>query len=85
MNAELPDKPFLSSLHSAEKSGILSYEMRPAVAARLDPADVLRKATLAAAERLELSGRDLADIIGTSEASISRLRAGRGIDPGSSV
>ena len=38
---------------------------------------VLAKAALAAAARLELRGRELADIIGTSEASISRLRSGR--------
>ena len=45
---------------------------------------VLAKATMAAARRLGLSHRDLAGVLGTSEASISRLsrdrplRAGRG-------
>lgn len=49
----------------------------------LEPGTVLAKAALAAAGRLGLRGRELADIIGTSEASISRLRSGRaaGLDP----
>ena len=46
-----------------------------------EPAPVLAKAALAAAERLNLSGRQLAEVIGTSEASVSRLRSGRGLDP----
>jgi transcriptional regulator with XRE-family HTH domain len=45
------------------------------------PAPVLAKATLNAAQKLDLNGRELAEIIGTSEASISRLRAGKGLDP----
>jgi hypothetical protein len=45
------------------------------------PGTVLGKATLAAAARLGLRSKDLAVIIGTSEASISRLRGGRGLDP----
>lgn len=49
---------------------------------RLEPAAVLTKAALAAAARLDLRGRHLAAIIGTSEASISRLRSGRVLDPG---
>jgi hypothetical protein len=50
---------------------------RPAV----DPAAVLTKATLAAAERLGLRNRQLAAVIGTSEASVSRLNGARALDP----
>ena len=45
------------------------------------PAPVLAKATLAAARRLDLKNRQLAEIIGTSEAFVSRLKSGRGLDP----
>lgn len=45
------------------------------------PAPVLAKATLSAAQRLGLNGKELAEIIGTSEASISRLKGARGLDP----
>jgi len=38
-----------------------------------DPGTVLAKATLAAAKRLALTNRELARILGSSEASISRL------------
>ena len=47
----------------------------------LEPGPVLAKATLAASARLGLRGRQLAAIIGTSEASVSRLQRGRGLDP----
>ena len=46
-------------------------------------AAVVAKAVLAAAERLGLRDRQLAAIIGSSEASVSRLRNGRGLDPAS--
>ena len=46
-----------------------------------DPASVLAKAALSAAARLGLRNKQLSEIIGTSEASISRLRSGRGLDP----
>ena len=46
-----------------------------------DPARVLTKAVRSAAERLGLRNRALAGILGTSEASVSRLSAGRTIDP----
>ncbi len=46
-------------------------------------APVLARATLAAAGRLGLRNRQLAMIIGTSEASVSRLQSGRGLDPAS--
>src|SRR5687767_14400720 len=55
-----------------------------AVSGSLSAEAVLAKATMAAAKRLGLSNRDLAGVLGTSEASISRLsrdrplRAGRG-------
>jgi hypothetical protein len=46
-----------------------------------DPATVLTKAVLAAARRLGLRNRELARILGASEASISRLSSGRTIAP----
>ena len=53
-----------------------------------DPADeasgaVIAKATLAAARLLGLNNRDLAVVLGTSEASISRLARDRGFRMGS--
>lgn len=48
-----------------------------------DPAAVLSKAVLSAATRLGLRARHLADVLGTSEATVSRLRSGRYIDPAS--
>lgn len=44
---------------------------------------MLGAAALAAATRLDLRGRDLAAVLGSSEASISRLRSGRGLEPDS--
>jgi transcriptional regulator with XRE-family HTH domain len=41
-----------------------------------DRASILTKATLRAAERLGLTGRQLADIVGVSEATVSRLKRG---------
>ena len=52
-----------------------------AVADRPDAAAVLTKATISAAERLGLRNRQLSAVIGSSEASVSRLRSGRGLDP----
>jgi hypothetical protein len=46
-----------------------------------DPATVLTKAVLAAARRLGLRNRELARILGASEASVSRLSSGRTIAP----
>ena len=48
---------------------------------KADAPEVLRKALLAAGERLGLRGKQLALVIGASEASVSRLRSGRGLDP----
>ena len=50
-------------------------------AAAPDAASVLARATLAAAGRLGLRNRHLALVIGTSEASVSRLQSGRGLEP----
>jgi len=55
---------------------------RPSAQPRTDPASVLTKAVLQAAELLKLSSVALARILGVSEASVSRLFAGsRQIDP----
>ncbi len=48
-----------------------------------DPATVLTKAVLNAAQRMGLRQRDVADVLGASEASVSRLRQGRLVDPSS--
>lgn len=44
---------------------------------------MLTRALLSAARRLGLRNRDLAAILGASEASVSRLQRGRTVDPGS--
>ena len=46
-----------------------------------EPAAVLAKAVLSAASRLGATNRVLAQVIGTSEATVSRLSGGRGLDP----
>ena len=51
--------------------------------ARPDAAAVLTKATLRAADRLALRQRDLAAILGSSEASVSRLNQERRLEPAS--
>ncbi len=48
-----------------------------------DPAAVLTKAVIAAADRIGLRQRELASILGSSEASVSRLHQERRLDPGS--
>lgn len=48
-----------------------------------EPAVVLTKALLNAARRLGLRNRDLAAVVGASEASVSRLTGGRTIEPAS--
>ena len=53
------------------------------VLAKPDPAAVVAKAALAAAERLGMSNRHLSTVIGLSEASVSRMQRGRGVDPAS--
>jgi hypothetical protein len=54
----------------------------PLTPVRPEPGPVLAKAVLAAAERLGLRNRQLAGVLGSSEASVSRLQHGRGLDPG---
>lgn len=44
---------------------------------------VLSKAVLSVADRLGISAKQLAAIVGCSEAGVSRLKKGRGIDPAS--
>lgn len=46
-----------------------------------EPGRVLARAVLSAADRLGVRNNRLARVIGTSEASVSRLSAGRRIDP----
>ena len=46
-----------------------------------EPHRVLAKAALNAADRLGLRARSLAAVIGSSEASVSRLRESRGLNP----
>ena len=53
----------------------------PATRHRPDPAAVLTRATLSAAARLGLRSRELAAVIGASEASVSRLKGARVLDP----
>jgi hypothetical protein len=48
-----------------------------------DPGQVLARAVAAAAARLGVRNNRLAEVIGTSAASVSRLTGGRRIDPGS--
>jgi hypothetical protein len=50
-------------------------------ASRGQAGPVLARAVLAAAERLGFRNRQLGEVLGTSEASISRLHHGRGLDP----
>ncbi len=52
-----------------------------ATAAAPEPGAVLTKAVRSAAARLGLRNRELAVVLGTSEASISRLRGSRTLDP----
>lgn len=55
---------------------------QPAAQSELEPAAVLTKAVLRAAQLLDLSSAALARILGVSEASVSRLASGaRRVDP----
>jgi transcriptional regulator with XRE-family HTH domain len=56
---------------------------RAAAQAASSSATVLAKAVLSAAARLNLRHRQLAAVLGSSEASISRLQHGRALDPSS--
>ncbi|HYC52139.1 MAG TPA: MbcA/ParS/Xre antitoxin family protein [Gemmatimonadaceae bacterium] len=57
----------------------MTIPLQPATAA----GPVLTKALLSAAERLGIRNRHLATVLGTSEASVSRLQSGRALDPDS--
>jgi hypothetical protein len=59
-------------------TAIHALESRPGEAA-----SVLAKATVSAARRLGLSNHDLAAVLGTSDASVSRLSHDRGLRPAS--
>ena len=48
---------------------------------RADAGPVVARAVLNAAARLGLRNRHVAAVIGSSEASVSRLQTGRGLDP----
>lgn len=72
-------------LAHARKCEYLACAMSPSLVADRNavpnPGLVLAKAAVNAASRLGLRHKQLAEIIGTSEASVSRLRSGRGLDP----
>ena len=55
--------------------------MRAKPSPKPDPAATLGKATLRASTQLGLSQKDLAAILGISEATASRLARGRSVDP----
>ncbi len=55
----------------------------PLCKSRPDPAAVVTKAVLRAADRLDLRQRDVAAILGASEASVSRLHQERRVEPAS--
>jgi len=59
---------------------MMTAPLRPSHA-RPEPGPVLAKAVLSAAGRLGLRNRHLATVLGSSEASVSRLQHGRGLDP----
>lgn len=59
----------------------MTSPIRPSLRRGPEPAPVLAKALLAAAGRIGIRNRQLAAIIGSSEASVSRLQHGRGLDP----
>jgi hypothetical protein len=53
-----------------------SSHPRSHLAARPDPSAVVTKAALRAADQLALTNRALAAVVGLSEATVSRMRAG---------
>ena len=59
----------------------MTSPIRPSLRRGPEPAPVLAKALLSAAGRIGIRNRQLAAIIGSSEASVSRLQHGRGLDP----
>jgi len=59
----------------------MTAPLHPAGSPNLEPGPVLAKAVLSAAARLGLRNRHLAAVLGSSEASVSRLQHGRGLEP----
>jgi hypothetical protein len=59
----------------------MTLPFRPASQRSPEPGPVLAKAVLSAAARLGLRNRHLAAVLGSSEASVSRLQHARGLDP----
>ena len=55
----------------------------PLALPHIDAGSVLTRAVLAAAERLGIRNNQLAEVIGTSESTVSRLSSGRTLDPAS--
>lgn len=53
----------------------------PGLSEQPQPAPVLTRALLRAADNLSISQKDLAEILGVSAASVSRLSRGRMVDP----
>jgi hypothetical protein len=70
-------------LHEMVGGDYISCEMNSHPSLRPEPGAVLSRAVVSAAARLGVRNRRLAEVIGTSEASVSRLRGGRPIDPAS--
>ena len=73
-------------LRMKESVAILPFVLQSTartLTARPDPAAVLTKALLRAAERVAVRQRDLAAILGSSEASVSRLNQQRTLEPAS--
>jgi hypothetical protein len=60
---------------------MMTAPIRGSHQANVHAGPVLSKAVLSAAGRLGLRNRQLAAVIGSSEASVSRLQHGRGLDP----
>ena|SRR5689334_15496673 len=61
---------------SIERQLMRSHRPRSQLAARPDPSAVVTKAALRAADQLALTNRALAAVVGLSEATVSRMRAG---------
>jgi hypothetical protein len=59
----------------------MTAPLRPVQRHASEPGPVLAKAVVSAAGRLGLRNRHLASVIGSSEASVSRLQYGRGLEP----
>ena len=68
------------------RRGKRSISLSQIIARKPDAGRVLTKAVLRAADRLGLSGRQLANIVGVSEATVSRWERGESLlEPGSTI